>query len=64
MTEDYFIQRDNARELQNINQFVRRNTIMSAISMIQHIMAEREKSGLKNDIGFQMSIDVLRGMLD
>ena len=64
MNEDYFIQRDNARDLQNVNSFVRRNTIMSAISMIQHIMEEREKSGIKNDVGFQMSIDVLRGMLD
>ena len=51
-------------ELQNVNEFVRKNTILSAISMIKFVMEERKRAGLENDLGFQMSIDVLRGMLD
>ena len=64
MPDDYYYYRDQARELQNVNEFVRKNTILSAISMIKFVMEERKRAGLENDLGFQMSIDVLRGMLD
>lgn len=61
MAEDYHYYKDQVKELQNVNQFVRSNTINSIINRLEWIKEEREKKGLSN-AGLEYAIEAVRAM--
>jgi hypothetical protein len=63
MSDDYYYYRDQVKELQVINSFVKRNTLLSVQSRIEYIRDEREKLGLPIS-GIDMALEVVRTMLN
>jgi hypothetical protein len=63
MSDDYYYYRDQVRELQTVNDFVRRNTLLSVQNRIEYVKNEREKLGLPLG-GIDMAIEVVRTMLN
>ena len=63
MSNDYYYYRDQVRELQNVNDFVRKNTLLSVKNRIEYIKDEREKLGLPFT-GIEMALEVIRTMLN
>jgi hypothetical protein len=63
MSDDYYYYRDQVRELQTVNDFVRKNTLLSVKSRIEYVKNEREKLGLPFT-GIEMALEVIRTMLN
>jgi hypothetical protein len=63
MSDDYYYYRDQVKELQTINSFVKKNTLLSVQSRIEYIRDEREKLGLPVS-GIDMALEVVRTMLN
>ena len=63
MSDDYYYYRDQVKELQTVNDFVRRNTLLSVQNRIEYIKDEREKLGLPFT-GIEMALEVIRTMLN
>jgi molybdopterin-guanine dinucleotide biosynthesis protein A len=63
MCDDTYYYKDQVKELQSINQFVKRNTLLSIQNKIEYIKDEREKLGLPIS-GIDMALEVVRTMLN
>jgi len=63
MSDDYYYYRDQVKELQTVNDFVRRNTLLSVQNRIEYIKDEREKLGVPVT-GIEMALEVIRTMLN
>ena len=63
MSDDYYYYRDQVKELQTVNDFVRRNTLLSVQNRIEYIKDEREKLGLPIS-GIDMALEIVRTMLN
>jgi hypothetical protein len=63
MCDDIYYYRDQVRELQTVNSFVRSNTLLSVQNRIQYIRDERDKLGLPVS-GIDMALEVVRTMLN
>jgi hypothetical protein len=63
MSDDYYYYRDQVKELQTVNSFVKRNTLLSVQNRIEYIRDEREKLGLPVS-GIDMALEVVRTMLN
>lgn len=63
MCDDIYYYRDQVRELQTVNSFVRNNTLLSVQNRIQYIRDERTKLGLPVG-GIDMALEVVRTMLN
>jgi hypothetical protein len=63
MSDDYYYYRDQVRELQTVNDFVRRNTLLSVQNRIEYVKNEREKLGVPV-AGIEMALEVVRTMLN
>jgi hypothetical protein len=63
MCDDVYYYKDQVRELQSINQFVKKNTLLSVQNRIEYIRYEREKLGLPVS-GIDMALEVVRTMLN
>lgn len=61
MSDNEYYYRDQMRELQNVNDFVRNNTINSILAKLEWIKEEREKQGLSN-AGLEHAIEAVRCM--
>lgn len=63
MSDDYYYYKDQVKELQTVNSFVKRNTLLSVQNRIEYIRDEREKLGLPVS-GIDMALEVVRTMLN
>lgn len=63
MCDDTYYYRDRVRELEDINRFVKRNTLLSVQNRLEYIKNERDNSGLPVG-GIDMSLEVVRSMLN
>jgi hypothetical protein len=63
MCDDTYYYRDRVRELEDINRFVKRNTLLSLQNRLEYIKNERDNSGLPVG-GIDMSLEVVRSMLN
>ena len=63
MSDDYYYYKDQVKELQTVNDFVRRNTLLSVQNRIEYIKKEREKLSLPSS-GIDMALEVIRTMLN
>jgi hypothetical protein len=63
MCDDVYYYKDQVRELQAINSFVKNNTLLSVQNRIEYIKDEREKLGLPFT-GIEMALEVIRTMLN
>ena len=63
MSDDYYYYRDQVKELQTVNSFVKSNTLLSVQNRIEYIRDEREKLGLPIS-GIDMALEVVRTMLN
>jgi hypothetical protein len=63
MSNDYYYYRDQVRELQTVNDFVRKNTLLSVQNRIEYVKNEREKIGVPVS-GIEMALEVIRTMLN
>ena len=63
MADDYYYYRDQVRELQTVNSFVKRNTLLSVQNRIEYVRDEREKLGLPLS-GIEMALEIVRTMLN
>ena len=63
MSDDYYYYRDQVKELQTINSFVKSNTLLSLQNRIEYVRDERVKLGLRVD-GIAMALEIVRTMLD
>jgi len=63
MSDDYYYYKDQVKELQTVNSFVKRNTLLSVQNRIEYIRDEREKLGLPVH-GVTMALEIVRTMLD
>jgi hypothetical protein len=63
MCDDIYYYRDQVRELQTVNSFVKNNTLLSAKNRIEYIRNERVNLGLPVD-GIVMALEVIRTMLN
>lgn len=63
MSDDYYYYKDQVKELQTVNSFVKRNTLLSVQNRIEYIRNEREKLGLPVS-GIDMALEVVRTMLN
>jgi hypothetical protein len=63
MSDDYYYYRDQVKELQAVNSFVKSNTLLSVQNRIEYIRDEREKLGLPVS-GIDMALEVVRTMLN
>ena len=63
MCDDVYYYKDQVRELQSINSFVKRNTLLSVQNRIEYIRDERAKLGLPVH-GVTMALEIVRTMLD
>lgn len=63
MSDDYYYYKDQVKELQTVNDFVKRNTLLSVKNRIEYVRDEREKLGLPVS-GIDMALEVVRTMLN
>jgi hypothetical protein len=63
MCDDVYYYKDRVRELESINSFVKRNTLLSVQNKIEYIRDERANSGLPVH-GITMALEVVRTMLN
>ena len=63
MCDEIHYYRDQVRELQSINEFVKRNTLLSVQNRMEYIRDERVKVGLPVN-GIIMALEVVRSMLN
>jgi hypothetical protein len=63
MSDDYYYYKDQVKELQTVNDFVKRNTLLSVQNRIEYIRDERAKLGLPVH-GISMALEVVRTMLN
>ena len=63
MSDYYYYYRDQVKELQTVNDFVRRNTLLSVKDRIEYVKNEREKLGVPVS-GIEMALEVVRTMLN
>lgn len=63
MSDDYYYYKYQVKELQTVNDFVKRNTLLSVKNRIEYIRDEREKLGLPVS-GIDMALEVVRTMLN
>jgi len=61
MSDDYYYYKDQVKELQAVNEFVRKNTLSSILNKLEWLKEEREKQGLSN-AGLDHAIEVVRCM--
>ena len=63
MNDNEYMYRDQVRELQNINEFVRKNTLLQVKSRLEHLTEEREKAALPIN-GLRQAIEIVKAMID
>ena len=63
MSDDYYYYKDQVKELQTVNDFVKRNTLLSVKNRIEYVRDEREKLGLPVS-GIDMALEIVRTMLN
>jgi hypothetical protein len=63
MCDDVYYYKDQVRELQAINSFVKSNTLLSVQNRIEYVRDERVKLGLRVD-GIAMALEIVRTMLN
>ena len=63
MSDDYYYYRDQVKELQTVNDFVRRNTLLSVQNRIEYVRDQRVKLGLPVH-GVTMALEIVRTMLN
>ena len=63
MLDEVYYYKDQVRELQAINGFVKSNTLLSVQNRIEYIRDEQEKLGLPVS-GIDMALKVVRTMLN
>jgi hypothetical protein len=63
MSDDYHYYKDQVRELQAINSFVKSNTLLSVQNRIEYVRDERVKLGLPVH-GVSMALEIVRTMLN
>ena len=63
MCDDIYYYKDQVRELQAINSFVKSNTLLSVQNRIEYIRDERANLGLPVH-GITMALEIVRTMLD
>jgi hypothetical protein len=63
MCDEVYYYKDQVRELQAINSFVKSNTLLSVQSRIEYVRDERVKSGLPVH-GVAMALEIVRTMLN
>lgn len=63
MSDDYYYYKDQVKELQTVNSFVKRNTLLSVQNRIEYVKSEREKLGLPVS-GIDMALEIVRTMLN
>jgi hypothetical protein len=63
MCDDIYYYKDQVRELQAINSFVKSNTLLSIQSRLEYIRDERVKLGLPVH-GVAMALEIVRTMLN
>ena len=62
--DDSQIHKESAIQYPVSNDTIRRNTLLRAINLIKFIKQQRKEAGFESHVGFDMSIDILRKMLD
>jgi hypothetical protein len=63
MCDDIYYYKDQVRELQAINSFVKSNTLLSVQNRIEYVRDERAKLGLPVH-GVTMALEIVRTMLN
>lgn len=63
MCDDAYVYRDQVRELQNINQFVRKNTLLQVQSRLEFLVKERESSAMPIS-GIRHAVEVVKAMIN
>jgi hypothetical protein len=63
MSDDYYYYKDQVKELQTVNDFVKKNTLLSVKNRIEYVRDERAKSGLPVG-GIDMALEIVRTMLN
>ena len=63
MSNDDYYYKDQVKELQIVNSFVKRNTLLSVQNRIEYVKNEREKLGVPV-AGIEMALEVIRTMLN
>jgi hypothetical protein len=63
MCDEVYYYKDQVRELQAINSFVKSNTLLSVQNRIEYVRDERVKLGLRVD-GIAMALEIVRTMLN
>jgi len=63
MSDDYYYYKDQVKELQTVNSFVKRNTLLSVQNRIEYVRDERVKLGLPVH-GVTMALEIVRTMLN
>jgi hypothetical protein len=62
MCDDVYYYRDRVKELESINQFVRKNTLLQVQNKIEYILDERSKAGLPIS-GLNYALEAVRSMI-
>lgn len=63
MSDEIYYYKDRVRELESINSFVKRNTLLSVQNRIEYIRDERVNGGLPVH-GVTMALEIIRTMLN
>jgi hypothetical protein len=63
MSNDDYYYKDQVKELQIVNSFVKRNTLLSVQNRIEYVRDERAKLGLPVH-GVTMALEIVRTMLN
>ena len=63
MSDEIYYYKDRVRELEAINNFVKRNTLLSVQNKIEYVRDERAKLGLPVH-GVTMALEIVRTMLN
>ena len=63
MSDEIYYYRDRVRELESINSFIKRNTLLSVQNRIEYIREERANLGLPVH-GITMALEIVGTMLD
>jgi hypothetical protein len=62
MCDNCYYYRDRCRELESINEFVRKNTLLKVQNKIEYILGERNKAGLPVG-GLDYALEAVRSMI-